>query len=261
VWTEHADRYDRAGGRPRARFVAGFDVDAADDVLDNGCGTGRATRAMARRAANGRVLGIDLSARMLQLARARSEAEGLTNVCYVQGDAQVHRFAPASHDVAMSSFGGMFFGDASAAYANVATTLRPGGRLALLAWRDLLENEWLVELRAALALGRQLPVPPPDAPTPFSLADRARVRTMLRTAGYRDVEFDAIDEPMYLGDDPSDAMVFISTMGIVEGLLDGVDEAGRAEAFANLRAMCESHATDHGVLMHSASWRITAVRA
>jgi SAM-dependent methyltransferase len=261
MWTEHADRYDRAGRRTWERFLAGGHIHAGDDVLDVGCGTGRATRDVAKIASNGQVLGIDLSARMLELARARTEAEALTNVAYVQGDAQVHPFSPARHDIAMSCYGGMFFGDPVAAYSNIANALRPGGRLVLLAWRDLAANEWLVELRGALALGRELPVPPPEAPTPFSLAEPVRVRALLGAAGYRDVEFEAIDEALCLGEDPADAMAFIETMGIVEGLLDGIDADGRSEAFANLRGLCEAHATDDGVLLDSASWCITAVRS
>src|SRR5690349_8857542 len=86
-WTEHADRYDRASSRHRARFLEAGLVGERDAVLDVGCGTGRATRDVARIASRGSATGVDLSARMLQHARERSAAEGLTNVSFVQGDA------------------------------------------------------------------------------------------------------------------------------------------------------------------------------
>ena len=66
VWTEHADRYDRASRRHWQRFLDAGLISVADDVLDIGCGTGKATRDVARLAAQGSVLGVDLSATMLE---------------------------------------------------------------------------------------------------------------------------------------------------------------------------------------------------
>jgi SAM-dependent methyltransferase len=155
----------------------------------------------------------------------------------------------------------MFFNDPVAAFSNIAGALRPGGRLALLAWRELQRNDWLMELRAALALGRDLPVPPPDAPTPFSLADQDRVRRLLDQAGYRDVAFQAIDEHMNLGATAEDAFAFVQTMGIVEGLSNGLDDAQRAEALDNIKTMLAAHETSDGVTIGSSAWLITAVRS
>ena len=258
VWTEHADRYDRASWRLLDRFADAAAIQPSEAVLDVGCGTGAPTREAARRSGTGPVLGIDLSTRMLELARARSAAEGLDNVTYERGDAQVFPFEPAAFDVAMSSFGAMFFNDPVAAFTNIARAVRPGGRLALAAWRTLPENEWLMALRGALALGRDLPMPPPEAPTPFSLADAERVRGLLEAAGFEEVELTAVDEPIELGADAADAMAFASTMGIVEGLTHDLDEDQRATAMAQVADLMAAHETDEGVLLGSAAWIITA---
>ena len=130
VWTEQADRYDRASRRIWQRFVDGDLVGRADRVLDMGCGTGGPTRHVARLAPEGEVMGIDLSTRMLELARARSADEGLDNVSFVRGDAQVFPFEPDVFDIAMSSFRTMFFNDPVAAYTNIGGGLRPSGTIA-----------------------------------------------------------------------------------------------------------------------------------
>jgi SAM-dependent methyltransferase len=260
VWTEEADRYDRASARHLERFDQAGLVQEGDAVLDVGCGTGGPTRMVARRSATGPVLGIDLSARMLGLARARSAEEGLSNVTFERGDAQVCSFGPATFDLAMSSFGTMFFSDPVAAYTNIGGTVRPGGRLALLAWRTLPENEWLMELRGALAMGRDLPMPPPEAPTPFSLADPERVRRLLEPAGFDAIETTPINEPMDLGTDADDAMAFAATMGLVEGLTQDLDPDQKREAMANLADLMAAHETADGVLLPSAAWLITARR-
>ena len=258
VWTEQADRYDRASRRIWQRFVEGQLVGRADRVLDVGCGTGGPTRHVARLAPEGDVMGIDLSTRMLELARSRSADEGLDNVTFVRGDAQVFPFEPDVFDIAMSSFGTMFFNDPVAAYTNIGGGLRPNGTIALLAWRTLPENEWLMSLRSALAVGRELPMPPPDAPTPFALADPERVRSILGSAGFDGVELKPIDEPVELGTDASDALEFAKTMGIVEGLTDGLDPEARAQAMSNLADLFRERETADGVLLASAAWLITA---
>ncbi|HUR52046.1 MAG TPA: methyltransferase domain-containing protein [Mycobacteriales bacterium] len=260
VWTAQADRYDRAGRHIKPAFIDALAVGASDRVLDVGCGTGGLTRAVAHRAVDGQVTGIDLSTAMLDLARKRSADEGLTNVSFVRGDAQVFRFAPSSFDLAMSSFGAMFFTDPVAAFSNIGGALHGGGRLQLLAWRTLQENAWLMALRDALAMGRELPFPPPEAPTPFALADPDRVRRVLGAAGFVDVELQPLDEPMDLGADAGDALAFATTMGIVEGLTQDLDETSRATAMANLALLFQKHETPDGVLLGSAVWLIQARR-
>ena len=86
-------------------------LDPDDHVLDIGCGAGQTTRDAARIASEGTAVGIDPSAPMIHRARELTEAEGLPNVTFVHGDAQVHPFPPGRFDVAISRFGTMFFGD------------------------------------------------------------------------------------------------------------------------------------------------------
>ena len=107
--------------------------------------------------------------------------------------------------------------------------------------------------RKALALGRELPTPPPDAPTPFSLADPDRVRARLSAAGYRDVDLQPVDEPVEAGDDADHAYAFFSTVGIVNGLLHDLDDAQRAEGLENLRTAFKEAETADGVLLGSSS--------
>ena len=260
-WTEDADRYDASGARIRRRFLDADLIRSDDRVLDIGCGTGQSSRDAARVAASGFVLGVDLSARMLGLAQERSSAESLVNTQFVQADAQVHPFEQASFDIAISRFGAMFFADRTAAFRNIAGGVRPGGRLALLAWRSLAENEWLIAIRESLAAGRSLPAPPAGAPGPFGLADADRLGPALATAGFEDVSFTAVDEPMSLGTDAADAWAFVRRQGIVRGLTQSLDEATRDQALAGLRRVLESHESEDGVLFGAAAWLITARRS
>src|ERR671912_1349377 len=79
-------------------------------------------------APDGSVLGLDLSGPMLETATARADNAGLTNVKFERGDAQVHALPEAGFDGIVSRFGGMFFDDPHAAFANLARALRSRGR-------------------------------------------------------------------------------------------------------------------------------------
>jgi SAM-dependent methyltransferase len=257
-WAEHAERYESIGPGFWEALMARLPIGETDDVLDIGCGTGRSTRDAARMATGGTVLGIDLSGPMLASARATTAEEGLSNVRFEQADAQVYPFPSAAFDVAVSTFGGMFFSDPIAAFANIAGALRPAGRLGLLAWRPLAENEWLCAIRGALAAGRELPAPPTGAPGPFGLADPRHVAEVLGTAGFTDVTIEPVDAPMRFGSDVDDAYGFLRTQGIVRGLTEGLDDATRAAALEELRRIVERHATGDGVVFRGSAWVATA---
>ena len=204
-----------------------------DRILDIGCGTGNSTRRAARRASSGSVLGVDLSSRMLDEARRRSADEGLTNVEYLQADAQVHQFEPEVHDLAISSFGVMFFNDPLAAFTNIGRGLRPGGRIAMLAWQRFDDNEWLTTIWDALAAGRDLPRPAPGSPGPFGLADPETVTPMLGDAGFVKARMASWTEPVWMGADANDAWTFVSGLGVVRGLTGGLDDDTRSRAMAD----------------------------
>jgi SAM-dependent methyltransferase len=260
-WADHEGHFDRSIARHHERLMRAAAVAPGEVVLDVGCGNGEVARDAARAAEPGAVLGVDLSAAMVERARRHAADERLTNVRFEQADAQVHDLGVATFDVAISRTGSMFFGDPVAAFANIARALRPGGRLLQLVWQALERNAWILEFRAALAAGRTLPVPPPDAPGPFSLADPERTRAILTAAGFDDVTFEPVEEPMWFGADADDAYAFVSGMGFTEFVLQGLDDAARRDALAALRAGIDAHATDEGVLYPSAAWIVGARRA
>jgi SAM-dependent methyltransferase len=257
-WAAHPEHFERSLAAYHDRFFDAAAITSTDRVLDVGCGTGQTTRDSARVASAGSVLGVDLSSAMLEVARRRAEADGLTNVRFEQADAQIHPFEAGSFDVAIGQTSAMFFGDRVAGLANVGRALRSGGRLALLTWQPFGANEWLQELSAALAAGRDLPAPSPDAPGPFTLAHPDVIHSVLTAAGYRDITLDATTAPMWFGHDADDAYQLVS--GLMGWMLQGLDTASRAGALGQLRATIAKHETPGGVVYGSATWTIRAAR-
>jgi ubiquinone/menaquinone biosynthesis C-methylase UbiE len=149
-WVTHQQGYDTQLRAFGDRMLQAALIGPTDKVLDVGCGTGATTLAAAV-ATRGDVLGVDLSQPMLQVARARATALGRSNVRFEQADAQTHPFTPAGFDVVISRFGVMFFDDPVAAFANLARATRPGGRLVVTCWQELVANEFVLVPSIALA--------------------------------------------------------------------------------------------------------------
>ena len=194
---------------------------------------------------------------MLDVARRRAAGEGLTNVTFTQADAQVQPFGAAAFDLALSRTTAMFFGDPAAAFANLARALGRSGRLVLLVWQDLDQQEWMLEIRTALAAGRDLPVPPAGAPGPFALADPDRIRSLLSGAGYATATVDGLHRPMDFGPEPG---AFEWIAGQTRWMLDGLSPRRRDEAMDRLRASVAAHSGQDGVRFGSAAWLVTATR-
>jgi SAM-dependent methyltransferase len=193
---------------------------------------------------------------MLAVARSLAADEGLENVRFEQADAQIHAFDPEGFDVAIGRTSAMFFGDRVAGLANVGRALVSGGRLVLLTWQPITGNEWIREFSAALAAGRDLPTPPPDAPGPFTLADPDVIRSVLGAAGFGDIAIEGKQAPMWFGVDADDAYRLVS--GLLGWMLEGLDDGGRTHAIDALRATIDAHQTADGVLYESGAWIVTA---
>src|SRR5918992_3055720 len=190
-WALHYERFDAIIGPYHRALMSAAALAPGERVLDIGCGNGLTSRDAARAVGpSGSVLGVDLSGPMLARAEQLAKEDGLDNVRFERGDAQVHSFEPGAYDLAVSRFGLMFFLDPVAAFTNIASALRPHGRLATLVWQSVAANEWVTAMRDALAVGRDLPGPPPGAPSPFALADTDYARSVLTEAGFTDVAFD-----------------------------------------------------------------------
>jgi SAM-dependent methyltransferase len=262
-WIRFDDHHDR-GLRPWGEAVLAAAAPAAGErVLDIGCGTGWMTRAAARAVGDGHAVGVDISEMLVERARAKAAAEGVTNAAFTVADAQDHAFDPNSFEAAISRFGIMFFADTVAAFANVGRALVPGGRLAFATWQDLLLNDWILVPFGAMATHVGVPEQPdPGAPGPWSLADPDRVRSVLGAAGFGDVSLESVGAPMFLGEDAEDAYEMASTSNNARMLLEGKDPEAVSRALDALRTALEGvEAGDGGVALPARAWLVTATRA
>lgn len=261
-WIRNQARYDRMHAPFTAMILDAAGLRPGGNVLDIGCGCGGTTLAAARLVAPGQAVGLDLSGPMLGRARADAAAADLDNVLFLQGDAQVHQLEPAGFDVVLSRFGVMFFADPVAAFANIRSATRPGGRLVFVCWQPLTANQWLLVPGAALA--EHVPpvadAGPGDGPGMFAFADPDRVREILAAAGWQHVEITAEQAPILVGGAGSvdDAVEFLRTATMGRTMLAGADAATAGRAIAAVRTALAPHADADGVHLGAAVWLVQA---
>lgn len=236
-------------------FPTAWEVGPREDVVDIGCGTGGTTRQAGRLAVDGSALGIDVSAAAVAEARRVTREDGLRNVAFECGDAQIHGFADRGFDLAISRFGTMFFSEPVAAFSNIGRGLRHGGRLVMMVWQAWEQNEWAVAIDRALG-GRT------DSAglDPFSLGDPAAVRAILHAAGFADVTFADIRRPVYYGPDVDAALGWVGGFTSTREALERLDPSAAEEALSRLRALVAEHLGGDGVWFDSSAWVVTARR-
>ena len=162
------------------------------DVPETAAGTGAVTRAVAARLpADARIVATDLNQPMLDQAKTKL-SDG--RVAWQQADALALPFADGSFDVVACQFGAMFFSDKVRGYSEACRALRPGGRFIFNVWDRIATNEFADVVTEEMAT--LFPDDPPRflARTPHGYHDAAKISEELKTAGFKDITIEAVDE-------------------------------------------------------------------
>jgi ubiquinone/menaquinone biosynthesis C-methylase UbiE len=116
-----------------ARAIEALTIEPRDHVLDIGCGPGWGVAALAERAHDGRVAGVDPSELMAETAVARNRRlvqRGRVEIAI--GSVAALPFADSSFDKALCVHVVYFWNDLGAAFREIARVMKPGARLALV---------------------------------------------------------------------------------------------------------------------------------
>ncbi len=259
-WVRHQESQDRMLAPFGALSLAAAAVAPGERVIDVGCGCGDTSLALARQVgSSGQVTGVDISVQMLAQARQRAAEEPDLPLSFLEADAANHSFAEGETDVLHSRFGVMFFNDPHGAFANLASALRPGGRLAFICWRPLAENEWVREpLAVAARLAELPPIPPPGTPGPFAFGDRNYLASILAAGGFDNHEIAPHDRPVVLGSSLEEGLVKIVDNSPVSRALADADDEMRARVADALGAVMQDYMTPEGLTLGTATWLVTA---
>ena len=238
---------DRARGGP------------GEHVLDVGCGCGATSRALADKVGpTGHVLGIDISAPMLQ--RARQLTPSGIPVEFLLADATVHPFEPATSDLIASRFGVMFFAEPAASFANLRKALRSGGQLTFACWRTAPQPVADDAATSRLPACSEAAATRTGRPGPFSFAPEARVHRILGEAGFSGIAMEACDLTLdvAIGRGLDAAVESALQIGPASRALDGQPADVIAAAATSIREALAPFVTGQAVVLPASIWIVSA---
>ncbi|MBS3792383.1 ubiquinone/menaquinone biosynthesis methyltransferase [Candidatus Bipolaricaulota bacterium] len=137
IFREIASDYDRVNriislgqiDRWRHRLVSIMDIPEDGTVLDLGCGTGKLTRLIADKVSDGKVLGVDLTPEMLEIARKSLPSEQEEVVEFSLGAGEDLALQSNSFDLATSAFTLRNVDDLTSVISELRRVVRPGGKV------------------------------------------------------------------------------------------------------------------------------------
>ena len=138
-WDYSSPYYEKGWERQlqpaQEKLLKKVDLQPGEEVLDISCGTGLVTFPMARAVGEeGKIIGIDLSGKMITEARDLFQDQEVSNVDFMQMDAEELEFLDASFDVAVNSLGMMYYPNPNKAIEEMYRITTSGGRAAALVW-------------------------------------------------------------------------------------------------------------------------------
>ncbi len=259
-WVKEYKRTDKMLEPVTSLLLTRANLREGNIVVDVGCGGGSTTKVFRERVGDaGKLIGIDVSAPLLQLARER--LSHYPDVELIHADASTYYFSEAIADLVVSRFGVMFFGEPVSAFANLRTVLAREGHLLFACWRSFEENLWAkIPLDAVSDL-----IPPsapsdPDEPGPFAFASRERISRILTEAGFLSIEITPVDTGFSyspnnsLEDAVQGAVLIGPTSRALREQPDSVIDTAKISIYEALAA----YQTERGVILPGAIWLVEA---
>ena len=234
-------------------------LSGSERVADIGCGTGATTLSIASALdGRGHVIGIDISKKLIRSAISSAEKAGAKNATFVEADAARFVF-DKPQDLLVSRCGVMFFGDLAKAFSHLRDGLHPDGRLLLAVWCAPEENEWYQFPMQCVEAFTGIRQPPDyDAPGAFTLAKESRVRDLLNTAGFTDIDLVAHQPNLFVGGTVSEAAELFMAMNSIRRLLREADDTLEDRVLQHMLEGLKDYQQNAGVYMKSACWLISA---
>jgi SAM-dependent methyltransferase len=205
-------------------------ISAGQRVLDLACGVGDPAFAIAGLVGpGGYVLGLDLSPQMIEAARELSSRERVNNVEFRTIASELELGVPGeSFDVATCRLGLMFMPDPVAALQEMRAALRPGGRVVASVWGAPERNPNFSVPMEIIARHADLTPQDADAPGLFAIPNPEKLETLLREAGFVDVEAFAFETPVVKAKDAESYWYGVSNVaGPLVSILASLSEEQR----------------------------------
>jgi len=190
-WSESAPYWEKHRKIIREMFapitqalIEDAEITAGQIVLDVATGPGEPALSIADSVGHeGKVLGVDPVAEMVEAARREANRRGFHNASFELAFADSLPFPANTFDAVVSRFGVMFFPSPVDSVREMLRVLKPGGRISLAVWHFAERNPFHYTLSRVVERYVDSPPPAPDSPEPFRFAAPGKLLAILSKAG------------------------------------------------------------------------------
>ncbi|HLH75967.1 MAG TPA: methyltransferase domain-containing protein [Candidatus Binataceae bacterium] len=256
-WKELWATRERANQPIADRLVQLAQIKPGDRVLDIATGLGEPAVTAARLVGpGGLVVATDQAPGMIAGARERAASLGMSNMEFVETDAETLAVGPRQFNAVVCRMGMMFVPNLERAARRIAELLLPGGRFATAVW-SVPEKVPMISVGLEVARG-VLGTPPrdPNAPHPLRLGNPQPLLEALRAAGFKDVTV----EPITISNEWPNAQVcaeHLSKSGPLRALLSSQTPDSVSKVISAIRAALGKFADSTGTIrMVNEAWCI-----
>jgi ubiquinone/menaquinone biosynthesis C-methylase UbiE len=171
-------------------------VKEGDSVLDIACGPGTVANVAAKRTGNeGRVMGLDISPAMLDVAKGKHQPDGSATIEYVESPAYPLQAEDDAFDVVVCQQGLQFFPERVEALKEMLRITKTGGRIAVAVWGSIEKCELFFQLYSAMA--ETIPSEIAEIlKAPFHLHNTEEVFELAKEAGFKNADVKTVSYPL-----------------------------------------------------------------
>lgn len=232
----------------RSEALARLSPQTGERVLDMGTGPGEPALTIARAVGlSGRVSAIDLSEKMIEIARQVGKARGIENAEFRLMDCSNLEFPDSTFDAAICCFGFQIFTNPEKAAAQAFRVLRPGGRILVTVWSSGDKVPFL-----DVIIGPMLEHAEPDEngylPTPYETGGPGEMVAFLEAAGFRRASEHRVTHMMRYNDGDAYLNSILKGTPIGHSLSEEPPEV-QDEVLRKTRANLQKWSTPEGILL------------
>jgi len=249
-WQTWWETIERRAQKVSNKLVELAKVQPGDKVLDIATGIGEPAVTAARRVKpNGKVLAIDISSRMLLIAKTRAKSLGLDDIIeFRESDGEKIDLpdSTAKFNAILSRWGLMFFPNLSATLVKIREMLVINGRLSAAVWSAPSKVPWLDLAFASVRKQINVPAPPPSTPGPFALADIDGLKQSFSQAGFKDIKINTFQITFEFDSPESYTKLHQQTATRIHAMLANQTEEVKKQAWNSITEAVWQYADSHG---------------